>query len=162
MLSGEHNCASRLHKELVSVLANASLALALSAHIPRVQLAVQSVGVCPSSGSGYNKEVSSICCHTCNNHGFVVIVYVKPAAAPYAGEQETRAWTIRDGFTAPQAAGVIHTDFERGFIRAETVAYNQFTTVGGFGPAREKGVLRLEGKEYIVKEGDVMLFRFNV
>ncbi len=78
------------------------------------------------------------------------------------GEQETRAWTIKDGFTAPQAAGVIHTDFERGFIRAETVSYNQYTSTGGFGAAREKGVLRLEGKEYIVQEGDVMLFRFNV
>lgn len=86
----------------------------------------------------------------------------KAAAVYHAGEQETRAWTIKDGFTAPQAAGVIHTDFERGFIRAETVAYSQFTTVGGFGAAREKGVLRLEGKEYIVQEGDVMLFRFNV
>ena len=79
-----------------------------------------------------------------------------------AGEQETRAWTIKDGFTAPQAAGVIHTDFERGFIRAETVSYKQYTSTGGFGAAREKGVLRLEGKEYIVQEGDVMLFRFNV
>lgn len=78
------------------------------------------------------------------------------------GEQETRAWTIKDGFTAPQAAGVIHTDFERGFIRAETVSYNQYTSTGGFSAAREKGVLRLEGKEYIVQEGDVMLFRFNV
>ncbi|KAL3154686.1 hypothetical protein ABBQ38_011236 [Trebouxia sp. C0009 RCD-2024] len=78
------------------------------------------------------------------------------------GEQETRAWTIKDGFTAPQAAGVIHTDFERGFIRAETVSYNAYTETGGFGAAREKGVLRLEGKEYVVQEGDVMLFRFNV
>lgn len=79
-----------------------------------------------------------------------------------SGEQETRAWTIKDGFTAPQAAGVIHTDFERGFIRAETVSYNAYTETGGFGAAREKGVLRLEGKEYVVQEGDVMLFRFNV
>ena len=86
----------------------------------------------------------------------------KPTYICTAGEQETRAWTIKDGFTAPQAAGVIHSDFERGFIRAETVSYNQYTQTGGFGPAREKGVLRLEGKEYIVQEGDVMLFRFNV
>lgn len=64
--------------------------------------------------------------------------------------------------TAPQAAGVIHTDFERGFIRAETVAYTEFVSTGGFAQARDKGVLRLEGKEYIVSEGDVMLFRFNV
>ncbi len=88
---------------------------------------------------------------------------VQPLLLLYVtGEQETRAWTIKDGFTAPQAAGVIHTDFERGFIRAETVSYNQYTSTGGFGAAREKGVLRLEGKEYIVQEGDVMLFRFNV
>ena len=79
-----------------------------------------------------------------------------------AGEQETRAWTIKAGMTAPQAAGVIHTDFERGFIRAETVAYSAFVEAGGFSQARDKGQLRLEGKEYVVNEGDVMLFRFNV
>ncbi|KAK9785012.1 hypothetical protein WJX73_005624 [Symbiochloris irregularis] len=78
------------------------------------------------------------------------------------GEKETRAWTIREGMTAPQAAGVIHTDFEKGFIRAETVAYNDFTDAGGYSKAKERGLLRLEGKEYVVKEGDVMLFRFNV
>eukprot|EP00891_Asterochloris_glomerata_P000152 jgi/Astpho2/152/e_gw1.00004.48.1_t len=78
------------------------------------------------------------------------------------GEQETRAWTIKAGMTAPQAAGVIHTDFERGFIRAETVAYSAFVEAGGFSQARDKGQVRLEGKEYIVNEGDVMLFRFNV
>ncbi|CAD7696184.1 unnamed protein product [Ostreobium quekettii] len=79
-----------------------------------------------------------------------------------SGEKETRAWTITSGMTAPQAAGVIHTDFEKGFIRAETVSYDSFTTHGGFNGAREKGDVRLEGKEYIVQEGDVMLFRFNV
>eukprot|EP01026_Neomeris_dumetosa_P002267 TRINITY_DN10607_c0_g1_i3.p1 TRINITY_DN10607_c0_g1~~TRINITY_DN10607_c0_g1_i3.p1 ORF type:complete len:409 (-),score=75.93 TRINITY_DN10607_c0_g1_i3:201-1427(-) len=78
------------------------------------------------------------------------------------GEKETRAWTIKAGMTAPQAAGVIHTDFERGFIRAETVAYDDFVRCGGFSGAKEGGVLRLEGKEYVVGEGDVMLFRFNV
>jgi obg-like ATPase 1 len=76
------------------------------------------------------------------------------------GEKETRAWTIRAGMTAPQAAGVIHTDFEKGFIRAETVAYEDFVAVGGFGPAKDKGLLRLEGKEYVVAEGDIMTFRF--
>ncbi|PRW39192.1 obg-like ATPase 1 [Chlorella sorokiniana] len=79
-----------------------------------------------------------------------------------SGEKETRAWTIKDGFTAPQAAGVIHTDFEKGFIRAETVAYDDYVTSGGMGAAKEKGLLRLEGKEYVVQEGDIMLFRFNV
>jgi ribosome-binding ATPase YchF (GTP1/OBG family) len=79
-----------------------------------------------------------------------------------AGEKETRAWTIRQGMTAPQAAGVIHTDFERGFIRAETIAYDAYLKHNGYSGAKEAGVLRLEGKEYIVQEGDVMLFRFNV
>jgi GTP-binding protein YchF len=79
-----------------------------------------------------------------------------------AGEQEVRAWTIHEGDTAPKAAGVIHTDFERGFIRAETVAFDDFVSSGGWKGAREKGVVRSEGKEYVVRDGDVMLFRFNV
>jgi len=79
-----------------------------------------------------------------------------------AGEQEVRAWTIHNGDTAPVAAGVIHTDFERGFIRAETVAYPDFVVNGGWKGARGKGVARAEGKEYVVSDGDVMLFRFNV
>ena len=79
-----------------------------------------------------------------------------------AGEQEVRAWTIHRGDTAPRAAGVIHSDFERGFIRAETVAYDDFVRLGGWKEAREKGAVRSEGKEYVVKDGDVMLFRFNV
>jgi GTP-binding protein YchF len=79
-----------------------------------------------------------------------------------AGEQEVRAWTIHRGDTAPRAAGVIHTDFERGFIRAETVAYDEFVSNSGWKGAKEKGVARAEGKEYVVKDGDVMLFRFNV
>ena len=78
------------------------------------------------------------------------------------GEKETRAWTIRRGMTAPQAAGVIHSDFERGFIRAETVAFDDFIKHGGYSGAKEAGALRLEGKEYVVQEGDVLLFRFNV
>jgi GTP-binding protein YchF len=79
-----------------------------------------------------------------------------------AGEQEVRAWTIHKGDTAPVAAGVIHTDFERGFIRAETASYDDFVANGGWKGAREKGVVRSEGKEYVVQDGDVMLFRFNV
>ncbi|HKP27805.1 MAG TPA: redox-regulated ATPase YchF [Gemmatimonadales bacterium] len=79
-----------------------------------------------------------------------------------AGEKEVRAWTIHRGDRAPQAAGVIHSDFERGFIRAETVGYEDFVRVGGWKPAREQGLVRSEGKEYVVKDGDVMLFRFNV
>jgi len=78
------------------------------------------------------------------------------------GPKETRAWTIKAGMLAPQAAGVIHTDFERGFIRAETVAYTDLVTTGSMNAAKEKGLVRSEGKEYVVKEGDVLLFRFNV
>src|SRR5476651_1326560 len=79
-----------------------------------------------------------------------------------AGVKEVRAWTVPVGATAPQAAGVIHTDFERGFIRAEVIAYDDFIAFKGEAGAKEAGKLRLEGKEYIVKEGDVMHFRFNV
>jgi GTP-binding protein YchF len=78
------------------------------------------------------------------------------------GPKEVRAWTVKAGSTAPQAAGVIHTDFERGFIRAEVIAYDDFIAGKGEGGAKEAGKLRLEGKEYLVKEGDVMHFRFNV
>jgi GTP-binding protein YchF len=79
-----------------------------------------------------------------------------------AGVKEVRAWTIRKGYTAPQAAGVIHTDFERGFIRAETIAYADFIQYKGENGAKEAGKMRLEGKDYPVKDGDVMHFRFNV
>lgn len=79
-----------------------------------------------------------------------------------AGEQEVRAWTIHRGDTAPRAAGTIHTDFERGFIRAETASYEDFVAHGGWKGAREKGVVRAEGKDYVVQDGDVLLFRFNV
>lgn len=78
------------------------------------------------------------------------------------GPKETRAWTIVKGMTAPQAAGVIHSDFERGFIRAETVAYKDLSENGSMNAAKEKGLVRSEGRDYIVQEGDVMLFRFNV
>ncbi len=78
-----------------------------------------------------------------------------------AGVKEVRAWTIKKGATAPQAAGVIHTDFEKGFIRAEVIAFNDFIAHGGEAGAKEKGLMRLEGKEYIVKDGDVMHFRFQ-
>jgi ribosome-binding ATPase YchF (GTP1/OBG family) len=79
-----------------------------------------------------------------------------------AGPKEVRAWTIRAGATAPQAAGVIHTDFERGFIRAEVAAYDDFVAHGGEQGAKEAGKLRLEGKDYVVRDGDVIHFRFNV
>ena len=79
-----------------------------------------------------------------------------------AGEQEVRAWTFKKGMKAPQAAGIIHTDFERGFIRAETVSYDDLLAAGSMAKARDNGKVRLEGKEYIVEDGDVIHFRFNV
>jgi ribosome-binding ATPase YchF (GTP1/OBG family) len=79
-----------------------------------------------------------------------------------AGPKETRAWTVHKGAKAPQAAGVIHTDFERGFIRAQTIAYDDYVSLGGEIPAKEAGKARDEGKEYVVQDGDVMLFKFNV
>lgn len=78
------------------------------------------------------------------------------------GEKETRAWTFRAGYTAPECAGIIHTDFQRGFIRAETIACDELLLAGSWHAAREKGTLRLEGKDYVVEDGDVMEFRFNV
>ena len=79
-----------------------------------------------------------------------------------SGEDECRAWTIRRGTKAPQAAGKIHSDFERGFIRAEVVSYDDLMACGSMAAAREKGLIRSEGKEYIVQDGDIILFRFNV
>jgi len=79
-----------------------------------------------------------------------------------AGVKEVRAWTIHVGDTAPQAAGAIHTDFERGFIRAQTIAYNDFIAFKGEQGAKEAGKMRAEGKEYVVQDGDVMNFLFNV
>jgi ribosome-binding ATPase YchF (GTP1/OBG family) len=79
-----------------------------------------------------------------------------------AGEKEVRAWTIHAGETAFEAAGVIHTDFQKGFIKAETVAFDDLIKCGSIAAAREKGLYRMEGKEYIVQDGDVLLFKFNV
>ena len=79
-----------------------------------------------------------------------------------SGPDETRAWTIKKGTKAPQAAGKIHTDFERGFIRAEVIAYDDLMANGTMQAAKEKGLVRSEGKEYVVKDGDIILFRFNV
>jgi ribosome-binding ATPase YchF (GTP1/OBG family) len=79
-----------------------------------------------------------------------------------AGVKEVRAWTIIKGMTAPQAAGVIHTDFEKGFIRAEVIKYNDFIALGSESACKESGKMGVEGKEYIVNDGDLMHFRFNV
>ena len=79
-----------------------------------------------------------------------------------AGKPEVRAWTIKKGTKAPQAAGKIHTDFERGFIRAEVVAFDDLMECGSMAAAKEKGLVRSEGKDYVMKDGDIVLFRFNV
>lgn len=79
-----------------------------------------------------------------------------------SGEDETRAWTIKVGTKAPQAAGKIHSDFERGFIKAEVINYQDLLDQGSIAAAKEKGLVRIEGKEYVVQDGDVILFRFNV
>ena len=79
-----------------------------------------------------------------------------------AGPKEVRAWTIRRGTKAPQAAGTIHTDFERGFIRAEVVAFDDLMRMGSYAAARDAGLVRSEGREYVMRDGDVVLFRFNV
>jgi ribosome-binding ATPase YchF (GTP1/OBG family) len=79
-----------------------------------------------------------------------------------AGPKEARAWTVPKGAKAPQAAGAIHSDFERGFIRAETIAYDDFVACGGEAGAKDAGKMRAEGKDYVVQDGDVLLFRFNV
>ena len=79
-----------------------------------------------------------------------------------AGEKEVRAWTVKAGSKAPKAAGVIHTDFEKGFIRAEVTAYKDFVESGSYAAARDKGLTRLEGKDYIIQDGDIVHFRFNV
>ena len=79
-----------------------------------------------------------------------------------AGKQEVRAWTIKKGTKAPQAAGKIHSDFEKGFIRAEVVSFDDLVSCGSMNAAKEKGLVRSEGKDYVMKDGDVVLFRFNV
>ena len=78
------------------------------------------------------------------------------------GENESRAWTVRAGSSAPEAAGTIHTDFQRGFIRAETIGYEEFDRIGSWKAAKDQGRIRAEGKDYLVEDGDIMLFRFNV
>merc|ERR1719231_483486 len=101
---------------------------------------------------------------TCGLNQLVKTAYSGLGLQTYftSGPTETKAWTIRKGYTAPQAAGVIHTDFERGFIRAETISYDDLVTLGSEKACKESGKMRSEGKEYVMQEGDVVLFRFNV
>jgi ribosome-binding ATPase len=100
----------------------------------------------------------------CGLHQLVKTAYKRLGLQTYftSGPTETKAWTIKSGSTAPQAAGVIHSDFERGFIRAETMAFDDMNRLGSEKAVKEAGLLRSEGKEYVMQEGDVVLFRFNV
>ena len=100
----------------------------------------------------------------CGLKALVRIAYDSLGLQTYftAGPTETRAWTIKKGSTAPQAAGVIHSDFEKGFIRAETMSYEDLAKLGSEKAVKDAGLLRSEGRDYIMKEGDVVLFRFNV
>jgi hypothetical protein len=115
----------------------------------------------PEEASAFLQQLSV------TSSGLTQLIQAAYAALGYqtfltAGPQEVRAWTIRKGWTAPQAAGVIHTDFEKGFIRAETIAYADYSALGSEQKAKEAGKMRSEGKEYVVQDGDVMHFRFNV
>jgi ribosome-binding ATPase YchF (GTP1/OBG family) len=91
-----------------------------------------------------------------------MILTIPTAFSPHPQRVDDRAWTIPVGATGPQAAGVIHTDFEKGFIRAETIAFEDYVRLGGEAGAREAGKLRAEGRDYVVQDGDVLNFRFNV
>ncbi|CAN0053954.1 unnamed protein product [Ascophyllum nodosum] len=110
------------------------------------------------------ESLSGVTEETCGLRALVREAYGALGLQTYftSGETETRAWTIRKGWTAPQAAGVIHSDFERGFIRAETITFEDLVACGSEKVAKEKGLMRSEGKEYVVREGDVLHFRFNV
>ena len=108
--------------------------------------------------------LSELCLHESCLDRLIKVCYDLLGLMSYltAGEQEVRAWTIEKGTKAPQAAGKIHTDFERGFIRAEVINYKDLIELGSLAAAREKGLVRSEGKEYVMQDGDVVLFRFNV
>ena len=109
-----------------------------------------------NTGNGYNHEPFAF-----NVDKSVTVSNISNSTYFTVGPKETRAWTIHRGTKAPAAAGVIHTDFEKGFIRAETIAYADYVALGGEAGARDAGKLRLEGKEYVVADGDVLHFRFN-
>lgn len=111
-----------------------------------------------------NEYLASLGLKDSGVHHLIQSAYKLLGLASYftAGVQEARAWTFKRGMTAPECAGIIHTDFQRGFIKAEVVSYEDFVAYGGFLGAREKGKLRLEGKDYVFQEGDVTLFKFNV
>ncbi|KAJ8605651.1 hypothetical protein CTAYLR_000157 [Chrysophaeum taylorii] len=127
------------------------------------QVESELVSLSPDDRADY-LDALGVTLDTCGLRALVRAAYDTLGLITYytSGPTETRAWTIKDGWTAPRAAGVIHGDFERGFIRAETIAYADLLQSGTEKAARDKGLMRAEGKDYVVKDGDVMLFRFNV
>ena len=125
------------------------------------KLEAELVALDPAERSEYLKDLGLA---SSGVDGLIKAAYhmLGPMSFLTAGEKETRAWTIPIGTKAPQAAGTIHTDFERGFIRAEIVSYDDLVACGTYAAAREKGLVRLEGKEYVMRDGDIVNFRFNV
>ena len=135
--------------------------LACDAVVISAQIESDLVDLEPAEADAYLRE---LCVQECGMGALIRGTYALLGLQTFftAGEKEVRAWTIQTGDTAPKAAGVIHSDFERGFIKAETVAYDDLVACGSVAGAREKGLYRMEGKEYVVADGDVLLFKFNV
>jgi ribosome-binding ATPase len=159
VFSGESESVAAKHVEAVSAYVRTHLAT--DAVVISAQIESELVDLSPAEAAEY---LAGIGVAESGVGNLIRSVYHLLGLRTYftTGEKETRAWTIRIGDKAPAAAGVIHSDFERGFIAAETVAFDDLVKFGTFGKAREGGKLRIEGKEYVVKDGDVMEFRFNV
>ncbi|HXG55240.1 MAG TPA: redox-regulated ATPase YchF, partial [Vicinamibacterales bacterium] len=143
------------------VRAYVSTHLACEAVVVSAQIESDLVDLEPAEAAAYLKELGV---EESGVGGLIRATYHLLGLQTYftAGEKEVRAWTIRVGDTAPKAAGVIHSDFERGFIKSETVSYDDLVASGSVAVARERGLYRMEGKEYVVADGDVLLFKFNV
>ncbi len=141
--------------------AKAGLTESDTAILVSAKLEEELIALSPEEGAAMMKELGI---HSSGLDRLIQGAYEALGLQTYftAGVKEVRAWTVRKGATAPEAAGVIHTDFEKGFIRAETISYNDFVQAGSEAKAKEAGKMRTEGKEYIVQDGDVMHFRFNV
>jgi GTP-binding protein YchF len=157
--SGETGTAAAKHVEGVSTYAHAHLAT--EAIVISAQIESELVDLSPQESADY---LSALGVSESGVGKLIRAVFQILGLRTYftTGEKETRAWTIRAGYKAPAAAGVIHSDFERGFIAAETIYFDDLVQLGSFAKSREAGKLRIEGKEYVVKDGDVMEFRFNV
>jgi hypothetical protein len=157
--AGESGTAAARHVEAVSTYARTHLAT--EAIVISAQIESELVDLSPQESADY---LSALGVTESGVDKLIRAVFHLLGLRTYftTGEKETRAWTIRAGDKAPAAAGVIHSDFERGFIAAETIHFNDLVQLGSFAKGREAGKLRIEGKEYVVKDGDVMEFRFNV